>query len=233
MKPYKPSVVQELLPEHIEMRLVFCQWLLQQVERDPDFPQKMIFGDEKWFHLSQSPNRQNTRKRAMSNPQFVIAAKNQAAKKILCWCGIVDGRLLPVVWFHDENGNNISVNQDRYLEMIKNKIWPAISDVSDRKGFYWCQDGSTSHTANKVLAYLTDSLHGEDRLISRRAKIVWPSHSPDLNVLDFFLWGILQQEVYRCKPQSIEELKMVVEDVSGAIPEDRLKSAAQSIVKRA
>ena len=58
MKPYKLSLSQALTAIHKTGRLAFCEWLLQQPE---NFVQMVIFGDEKWFHLNQHPNRQNVR----------------------------------------------------------------------------------------------------------------------------------------------------------------------------
>ena len=58
MKPYKLTLGQALTAAHEAGRLKFCQWLISQ---PPEFVQFVIFGDEKWFHLTQHPNRQNTR----------------------------------------------------------------------------------------------------------------------------------------------------------------------------
>ena len=46
---FKIAVGQELTSDHKKQRREFCQWLLDQPE---DLPQKIIFGDEKWFVLT-------------------------------------------------------------------------------------------------------------------------------------------------------------------------------------
>ena len=53
------------------------------------------------------------------------------------------------------------------------------------------QDGATAHTANISMNSLRQQFPG--RLISRFGDIHWPSRSPDLPVLDFFLWGYLKK----------------------------------------
>ena len=35
----------------------------------------------------------------------------------------------------------------------------------------------------------------------------WPPHSPDLNPLDFFLWGYLKDKVYTPKPATLQDLR--------------------------
>ena len=43
--------------------------------------------------------------------------------------------------------------------------------------------------------------HFDDRLISFKTPNIWSPHSPDLNPLDFFLWGYCKNNVYINKPE--------------------------------
>ena len=61
----------------------------------------------------------------------------------------------------------------------------------------------------------------------------WPPYSPDLNPLDFCVWGYVQDQVRRIQPESIAELQRAVEDVAGTMPEEMLRDAAQNVRKRA
>jgi len=45
------------------------------------------------------------------------------------------------------------------------------------------------------------------RLISLRGDMEWPARSPDLSQCDVFLWGYLKEEVFKHRPQSLEDLK--------------------------
>ncbi len=51
MELYKPSIGYVLEERHEEGRRTFCDWLLEQPD---NFPQDIIFGDEKWFSLHQA-----------------------------------------------------------------------------------------------------------------------------------------------------------------------------------
>ena len=37
--------------------------------------------------------------------------------------------------------------------------------------------------------------------------MLWPPNSPDLNPIDYKIWGLLQQWVYTGKIQNVEELR--------------------------
>ena len=53
-----------------------------------------------------------------------------------------------------------------------------------------------------------DRLFG-DRVISNRSirGRDWPARSPDLNPLDFCVWGVLKSKVYTPKPRTMVELR--------------------------
>ena len=47
----------------------------------------------------------------------------------------------------------------------------------------------------------------EDRIISRRADVVWPPRSRDLAPLDYYLWGDVKDKCYTVEPETIDALK--------------------------
>ena len=57
------------------------------------------------------------------------------------------------------------------------------------------QDGAPCHCTNQNMRYL-DSQY-QDRVVGRKSirGRDWPARSPDLNPLDFFLWGFLKSKV--------------------------------------
>ena len=56
--------------------------------------------------------------------------------------------------------------------------------------FGFKQDGATCHTAEATLDVLRPVF--EDRIISRRAIVVWPPRIYDLTPLDYYLWGAVK-----------------------------------------
>ena len=56
------------------------------------------------------------------------------------------------------------------------------------------QDGTTCHTGEATFDVLRPGF--EDRIISRRADVIWPLQSYDLTPLDYYLWGALKDKCY-------------------------------------
>ena len=44
---------------------------------------------------------------------------------------------------------------------------------------------------------------------------LWPPNSPDLNPVDYEVWGVLQQRVYRCRIRDVDHLKQRTSWMSG------------------
>ena len=73
----------------------------------------------------------------------------------------------------------------------------------------WFQhDVATCHTAEATLDVVSRPVF-EDRIISRRADVVWPPRSGDLTPLDYYLWAALKDKFYTDKPETIDVKPLV------------------------
>ena len=57
----------------------------------------------------------------------------------------------------------------------------------------------------------------EDRIISRRADVVWPLRSCDLTPYDYYLWGAVKDKCYVDKPETNDALKDNIRAAIGEI----------------
>jgi hypothetical protein len=222
LKPFKYHRSQELTEQHKRQRLEFCHWILAS---NID-PQKVIFTDEKWFHLKPHPNRQNARYWTIKNPFLYDDSVKQGGEKVMSWAAIVDGRVLPIVWFNDGE----SVNSERYLNLLKKKLWPAVRSDANEQGYYYQQDGAPAHCSNECLSFLSDKF--SDRVISRRSNQPWPAHSPDLSPLDYWFWGEMDSIVHQRKPSTIEDLKKLVSKTARKMSTENVRRAVASFSRR-
>ena len=71
------------------------------------------------------------------------------------------------------------------------------------------QDSATCYTAEATLDVLRPVF--DDRIISRKADVVWPQRSCDMTPLDYYLWG------YVDKPETIDVLKDNIREAIGEI----------------
>ena len=131
---------QKLEPRDMDARLEFSIWLEGMCALYPDFPQIIIFGDEKYFLLEQPHNSRNVGTYAAQNPFIISNIKKQGATKVFCFVIMVDGKVLPPVWIDkDPVTKKVSMNGTRYLKEVKKLVRKISRDEIDRKGLWWQQ----------------------------------------------------------------------------------------------
>ncbi|KZC11463.1 hypothetical protein WN55_03102 [Dufourea novaeangliae] len=62
--------------------------------------------------------------------------------------------------------------------------------------------------------------------------ISWPAHSSDLTPLDFFLWGTLQDKVYKEVANTRQAVQQRIIAACVSISSDVIRVARQSVIKR-
>ncbi|GFX05397.1 uncharacterized protein TNCV_1007191 [Trichonephila clavipes] len=156
--------------------------------------------DETHFWLNGYVNKQNCRIWSKANPRVYVETPLHA-EKLTVWCA-----LWAVVesFFKNDEGHNVTVNDDRYRAMITNFFIPELNN-HDVQELWFQQDGATCHTARATIDLLKDTFG--DRLISRFGPVNWPPRSCDLTPLDYFLWGYVKSLVYADKPQTLDHLE--------------------------
>ena len=157
-----------------------------------------------------------------------VLQKPLHSKKCTAWCEISYRGIIGPFWFEDNNENVVTINKERYVEVL-DKFWDALSAVS-KKTDWFQQDGATPHTAKISMKWLKDHFHS--RVISRGLAFFWSPHSPDLSHPDFFLWGYLKDRVYKTKPQTIPELKRIIEQTVREIPVQVCRDVMTNFCKR-
>ena len=68
----------------------------------------------------------------------------------------------------------------------------------------WTHDGAPPHVSVDVRNHLNAVYTG--RWIGRGGPIPWPTRSPDLNLIDYFLWGYLKSLVFETLVETDMEL---------------------------
>jgi hypothetical protein len=64
--------------------------------------------------------------------------------------------------------------------------------------------GVPAHFSIQLCSHLNDAYPG--RWIGRGSPVAWPARSPDLNPLDFFVWGHLKTLVYKTTVETEADL---------------------------
>ena len=73
------------------------------------------------------------------------------------------------------------------------------------------------------MCHTAEAIHGvlrpvfEDRIISRRADVIWPPRSCDLTPLDYYLWAAVKDKCYADKQKTTAALKDNIREAIGEI----------------
>jgi len=85
--------------------------------------------------------------------------------------------------------------------------------------FVFQLDNAPSHRAKdaiKLLQQETPDFIGPD---------LWPSNSLDLNLVDGMVWGVMQQTVYGCRMNSVDELKQRLVELWNSLQQNVIDTA--------
>lgn len=225
LHPYKIQTTMGLEPGDPAARLNFARRFINRVEQDPTFLHRLVISDEVHFELGGYVNRQNFRIWGTENPRVVIR-NTLHPQKLTVWCGMTSTQIFGP-YFFEEDGRRVTVNSERYSNMLEDFLLPIIGYESN---LIFQQDGATPHTAVRSLEVLYSMF---DELISRNTEFPWPPRSPDLSTCDFFLWGCIKDRVYRTPPRTLEDLRAAIIREIAAVPQEELQRAFQQMVTRA
>lgn len=223
-KAYKLQRHQELLNADLEKRIEFCQILVDRMNTNRNFSLNLCFTDECSFTLHNEPNTQNTRLWATENPHQFVATRTQYPQKVNVWTGICRGSIIGPFFIE---GNLTGAT---YLELLQNNIVPALEQLNlNIPDIIFQHDGCPSHSTRLVREFLNETF---TEWIGRGGTVGWPPRSPDLAPCDFFLWGHVKNNIYKTKPQDINELKQRIRDECGRINIRMLANVRQEFYDR-
>ncbi|GFV18502.1 transposable element Tc3 transposase [Trichonephila clavipes] len=174
--------------------------------------------DEAHFWLNGYVNKQNCRIWSEDNPQVCVEIPLHPDKLTGALYGLVES------FFKNDEGHNVTVNDDRYRAMITNFFIPELNN-HDVQELWFQQDGATCHTARATIDLVKDTFG--DRLISRFGHVNWPPRS-----CDYFLWGCVKSLVYADKPQTLDHLEDNIRRVIADIRPQMLEKVIENWTSR-
>lgn len=201
LHPYHIQRVQELTENDRPLRVTFCTWFRQRVANDVHFCAKVLFTDECCFTRNGIINFHNAHNWSDVNPHATRQQRFQHRFSVNVWAGILGDTLL---------GPHVlpqRLNAASYLEFLENVLPNYLDDVPllTRTQMWFMHDGAPPHFSRRVRDFLNATY---PRWIGRGGPTAWPPRSPDLNPLDFFLWGYMHTLIYEGgEIENVEELQ--------------------------
>lgn len=206
MHPYKMQMLQELTDEDPDRRNEFCEQMMDFIDRDQMQLNWILFSDECTFTLHGEVNHHNCRYWSDNNPHWMRETHTQRPQKLNVWAGIIGDQVVGP-FFIDNNLDGpsyLSLLRDELVPHLRHQFPTANQNEFDNRIWYQ-QDGAPAHYALPVRNYLDQIF--PNRWIGRRGALEWPPRSPDLNPMDFFLWGYLKNKVYVTPPTNLQDLR--------------------------
>lgn len=221
LRAWKPRLHQELYDGDPDRRVEFANFMLQKINADPNFMQRIVFSDEATFHTSGLVNRHNCYYYSVEDPQIVFGKPAQSPSLTvwvaLDYTGICASHIMPE-----------TMNGDRYLKVLEDKVWPFFRHRPQK---IFQQDGASPHYAVTVRAYLDKKL--PSRWIGRRGNFCeFPPRSPDLTACDYWFWGYLRDQVYRHTIADREHLENILKIEMSKISSEMFEKSVESFKSR-
>lgn len=119
-----------------------------------------------------------------------------------------------------------SVTKEVHLDVLKLVVKPWMETVASGRPYLFQQDGAPAHTSHLVQNWLTDNV---DMFWS---KDFWPPNSPDLNPLDYYVWGVIERQTNKCRHPNTNSLRAAIESEFTTLNSDQLKLACSCFRRR-
>lgn len=228
MKPFKKNESQELTVLQRRKRLERARELIRLYDCD-ELP-NLVFSDEKTFCIEQYLNKQNDRVwlkgRASDNSDRLRVTRRQGADQIMVWAAISEKGRGPLI-FLPMGRDEVKINQRIYRDkVLRPGLIPWANKTFGSERWTFQQDSVPSHKANATQSWLKSNV---PVLIDRS---MWPPSSPDLNQLDYCVWGILEAKACTKKHTSLESLKLSLTREWNRLNENVIRTACTSFRKR-
>lgn len=232
LHPYHFQRVQHL-HENVDNRprCVMSAWIQRKIQDNPEFFKKVLWMDESQFTRDGMTNFRNLHKWCPKgeNPRLIRASTFQVRFSVNVWAGLVDDKLIGPIILPQ------TLNAERFLELLSEDLPSLLDDVplTTRRRLMLQMDGCPAHYARVVRNFLNQ--HYPNRWIGRSGPVGWPARSPDMNPLDYFLWGAMKQKVYATPVNTEAELQDRILSCAQQMKDDpeMIRRATQQISVRA
>ncbi|RLU25697.1 hypothetical protein DMN91_001854 [Ooceraea biroi] len=227
LRSYHYQRVQQLLPGDAQPRIFFCEGFLAQCRRNISFPDRILWTDEATFTPNGVFNSHNFVRWEEENPHAVRQGAFQRRWAINVWAGMIGDQVIGPYFLPPRLTGQL------YAELLANQLPALLEDVplDVRAELIFQHDGAPAHFSRQVRNLLDARF--PDRWMGRGGPIIWPVRSPDLNVLDYFVWGYIKPAIEDRRDGTEQEVREAIVAAFDTITPDMAHRATRNITRRA
>uniref|UniRef100_A0A4Y0BF18 Tc1-like transposase DDE domain-containing protein n=1 Tax=Anopheles funestus TaxID=62324 RepID=A0A4Y0BF18_ANOFN len=220
---YKRRRGQLLTEKGRERRLGNAKTLLNLLKHPVEPGTLWFFSSEKNFCQDQKVNTQNNRWLAYCAADVPRVPQTKFPQTVMVFsCVSSEGDVMPPHFF--EQG--LRQNADGYISMLDTFVKPWITRVANGRPYVFQQDSAPCHTASKTIKWLAANFN------DFTGPNVWPPSSPDLNPMDYFVWGAVERDTNRTSSNTKAELMAKIRSVFAALPRETVARACSRLQRR-
>ncbi|CAF1015630.1 unnamed protein product [Didymodactylos carnosus] len=225
LKAYKKRKLHRLSLKQMDARHRRSKSLLKR--HDDESVKKIIFSDEKLFVVEAKLNAQNDRIYSLAIediPENLRTAQRfQKSASMMIWGVISHNGKIPLKFV--DKGIKITA---RYYqdEILRSTLKPNVDSLYPNGQWTFQPHSAPAHKAKTTQAWLR--LNCPDFTFSEE----WPPSPPDLNLLDFCIWGTLESVVNAKPHRSIDSLKRKLIQEWDRLDMDLVRAAIHSWRRR-
>lgn len=225
MTPYRVRKAAILSEANKKKRLEKAKRLLAGTRRKEHLV--TVFSDEKLFTVEAEFNAQNHRVIAQTSQQAVengrTIHRSPHPASVMVFGAICSTGKCPLIFV--EKG--VKIDKEVYInDILEKNLVPWASKHFAGKSWIFQQDGAPAHTAKKTQQWCETHM---PRFIKASD---WPASSPDLNPLDYSVWGVLQERVNAKPHSSLDALKKTLEKEWDNLSTDYLRATVEAYPRR-
>ena len=165
---YKIQLKQEIKPDDRPKRVEFATFMLNAIDEDEIFLQRICFSDEATFYVNGCVYRHNCRIWGTQQPNE-IHEYVRGSPKVNVWCGLLYDRVIGPFFFSESTITGVV-----YLDLLEQYVFPQIETFEQEtvSRVIFMQDGAPPHFS----CFVTDVLNERfpDAWIGRGGPIPWP-----------------------------------------------------------
>jgi hypothetical protein len=158
------------------------------------------------------------------DPQRLLVQRAKFSAHVMVSAGICHGGKGRLHFIADK----AKINADYYINSLLPQLIEDCQSTLPNQDFIFQQDGAPAHAARLTQEWIRE--HCPEFI----SKDEWPPNSPDLNPLDYHIWGAMLEkyQAYTPKPTNKTELKAVLEVIWDNLPQESIDKAVLAFRKR-
>lgn len=95
--------------------------------------------------------------------------------------------------------------------------------LAEHRQIFYQHDGAPPHNSFLVNNFLQETFY--DKWIANNGPFLWPPRSPDLSVLDYFIWGTIKDIVYFNPVTTMEDCQARVRNAFESLSPGSIRAA--------